>query len=342
MDMAAPATMLDPKRWGIAMRMNRRAFGGVLAALMSSPRASFAQSAWPQGRTIRIVVPFTPGGATDIIARIVGDKLGRIWNTSVVIENKAGGGANIGAAAVAQATPNGDTFAMAAPYMALNQYLYKNLTYSPEGDFQHVSLVAMVPNMLVAGKHLNIATVADLIAYGKANQGKLTYASSGVGTSIHLAGELFKKMTGVDMVHVPYRGSAPAIQDLIGGRVDVMFDNITSSIEQVRSGQLRGIAITTAKRAKLAPELPPVADTVPGYDVSSWFGFSAPVKTPADIVAKFAADVKTALADPDVRTKLEGLAAEPVGSTPAEFTAFVKKESDVWGKLIVEQHITAE
>jgi tripartite-type tricarboxylate transporter receptor subunit TctC len=324
------------------MRLDRRAFGGGLTATLAIPGLARAQQGWPQGRTIHIVVPFTPGGATDIIARIVGDKLGRMWNASVIIDNKAGGGANIGAAVVAQATPNGDTFAMAAPYMALNQYLYKSLTYNPEADFQHVSLVAMVPNMLVAGKHLNIATVADLIAYGKANQGKLTYASSGVGTSIHLAGELFKKMTGVDMVHVPYRGSAPAIQDLIGGRVDVMFDNITSSIEQVRSGQLRGIAITTAKRAKLAPDLPPIADTVPGYDVSSWFGFSAPKKTPTDIVERFAADVKTAIADPDVHSKLEGLAAEPIGSSPAEFTAFVKKESGVWGKLITDQHITAE
>jgi tripartite-type tricarboxylate transporter receptor subunit TctC len=324
------------------MKMDRRSLACGLAASVAAPLLARGQTGWPAGRTIRVVVPFTPGGATDIIARIVGDKLGRMWGASVIVENKAGGGANIGAEAVAHATPNGDTFVMTAPFMALNKYLYKKLQYDPEADFAHVSLVALVPNMLVAGKHLNISTVADLIAYGKTHQGKLTYASSGVGTSIHLAGELFKKMTGVDMVHVPYRGSAPAIQDIIGGRVDVMFDNITSSLEQVRSGQLKGIAITTAKRSKLAPDLPPVADTVPGYDVSSWFGFSAPARTPADIVERFAADVKTAIADPDVRAKLEGLAAEPIGSTPAEFTAFIKKESGVWGKLITEQGITAE
>ncbi len=272
----------------------------------------------------------------------MGDRLSRLWSANVIIDNKAGAGANIGAEFVAHAQPDGGTFVMTAPFMALNEYLYKKLGYDPAMDFAHVSLVALVPNMLVAGKHLNASTVADVIAYGKANQGKMTYASSGVGTSIHLAGALFQKMTGVEMVHVPYRGSAPAIQDIIGGRVDIMFDNISSSLEQVRSGQLKGIAITTAKRSALAPELPPIAETVPGYEVSSWFGFSAPAKTPASIVDKFAADVKIALADPDVRKKLEGLAAEPVGSSPAEFTAFIKKESAQWGKLIKEQGISAE
>ncbi len=323
--------------------IDRRNFGAALSAFLTIPAVAQAQTAWPApGATIRIVVPFPPAGATDIIARIMGDRLSRLWSANVIIDNKAGAGANIGAEFVAHAQPDGGTFVMTAPFMALNEYLYKKLGYDPAMDFAHVSLVALVPNMLVAGKHLNASTVADVIAYGKANQGKMTYASSGVGTSIHLAGALFQKMTGVEMVHVPYRGSAPAIQDIIGGRVDIMFDNISSSLEQVRSGQLKGIAITTAKRSALAPELPPIAETVPGYEVSSWFGFSAPAKTPASIVDKFAADVKIALADPDVRKKLEGLAAEPVGSSPAEFTAFIKKESAQWGKLIKEQGISAE
>ncbi len=322
--------------------MDRRGFGLGVAASAALPVMARAQAVWPSGRNIRVVVPFPPAGATDIIARVVCDKLARMWNTSIVIDNKGGAGANIGAEIVAHAAPNGETFVMAAPFMALNNALYKSLSYDPAADFEHISLVALVPNMLVAGKHLNVATVAELIAYGKANPGKLTFASAGVGSSIHLAGELFKAMTGVQMTHVPYKGSAPAIQDIIGGRVDIMFDNISSSLAQVRAGQLRGIAITTAKRSKFAPELRPIADTVPGYDVSSWFGFSAPKKTLADIVEKFSADTKIALADPDVRAKLEGLAAEPVGSTPAEFAAFVKKESAQWGKLIAEQHISAE
>jgi tripartite-type tricarboxylate transporter receptor subunit TctC len=325
------------------MRIDRRGLSSGLAASLAIPSLARAQAPWPApGSTIRVVVPFPPAGATDIIARIMGDKLARMWNANVVVDNKAGGGANIGAEFVARAAPDGSTLMLTAPFAALNNYLYKSLGYNPEADFAHISLVALVPNMLVAGKHLNISTTPELIALAKANPGKLTFASSGVGTSIHLAGELFKAMAGVDMVHVPYRGSAPAIQDIIGGRVDVMFDNISSSIEQVRSGQLKGVAITTAKRSALAPDLPPVADALPGYDVSSWFGFSAPAKTPAAIVDKVGADVKTALADPDVRKKLEALAAEPVGSSPAEFAAFVKKESAQWGKLITERHISAE
>ena len=200
----------------------------------------------------------------------------------------------------------------------------------------------MVPNMLIAGHHLKVNSVAELIAYGKANKGKLTFASSGVGTSIHLSGELFKKLTGIEMTHVPYRGSAPAIQDIMGGRIDIMFDNITSSLAQVRGGTLKGLAITTAKRSPFAPELPPVADAVPGFDVSSWFAFFAPKKVPEAIIAKIAADTKVALADAGVKSKLDALAAEAVGSTPAELGAFLQRESDVWGKLIKEGGIVAE
>jgi tripartite-type tricarboxylate transporter receptor subunit TctC len=200
----------------------------------------------------------------------------------------------------------------------------------------------MVPNMLIAGKHLPVNNVAELVAYGKANPGKLTFASSGVGTSIHLSGELFKKLTGVQMTHVPYRGSSPAIQDIMGGRVDIMFDNITSSLQQVRGGTLKGLAITTAKRSPFAPELPPVNDAVQGFDVSSWFALFAPAKTPAAMIEKMAADTKIALADAGVKSKLDALAAESVGSTPKELGDFVARESDIWGKLIREQKIAAE
>ena len=322
--------------------MDRRSFSAGLAASLALPALARAQSAWPQGRNIKLVVPFAAGGATDIIARIMADKLGQMWNCSIVVDNKGGAGGNIGTEAAARAEPNGETFLLVSVGLATNPYLYPKLGYDPVGDFAPVSLVAMVPNMLIAGKHLPVTSTAELIAYGKANPGKLTYASSGVGTSIHLSGELFKKLTGVELTHVPYRGSAPAIQDIMGGRVDVMFDNITSSLAQVRGGTLNGLAITTAKRSPFAPELAPVADAVPGYDVSSWFAFFAPKKTPPDMVARMAADTKVALTDPLVKSRLDALAAESVGSTPAELAAFLAKESETWGKLIRDQGIRAE
>ncbi len=322
--------------------MDRRSFSAALAASLALPGMTRAQGAWPQGRNMRLIVPFAAGGATDIIARIVADKLGRMWECSIIVDNKGGAGGNIGTEAAARAEPNGETFLLVSVGLATNPYLYPKLGYDPVADFAPVSLVAMVPNMLVAGNHLPANSVAELIAYGKANPGKLTYASSGVGTSIHLSGELFKKLTGVEMTHVPYRGSAPAIQDIMGGRVDIMFDNITSSLAQARGGALKGLAITTAKRSHFAPELPPIADTVPGYDVSSWFALFAPAKTPQDMVTRMARDTKLALSDPLVKSRLDALAAESVGSTPAELAAFLAKESDTWGRLIKDQGIRAE
>ena len=322
--------------------MDRRSFSAALAASLALPGMTRAQGAWPQGRNMRLIVPFAAGGATDIIARIVADKLGRMWECSIIVDNKGGAGGNIGTEAASRAEPNGETFLLVSVGLATNPYLYPKLGYDPVADFAPVSLVAMVPNMLVAGNHLPANSVAELIAYGKANPGKLTYASSGVGTSIHLSGELFKKLTGVEMTHVPYRGSAPAIQDIMGGRVDIMFDNITSSLAQARGGALKGLAITTAKRSHFAPELPPIADTVPGYDVSSWFALFAPAKTPQDMVTRMARDTKLALSDPLVKSRLDALAAESVGSTPAELAAFLAKESDTWGRLIKDQGIRAE
>ncbi|MDB5568952.1 MAG: hypothetical protein JWN93_135 [Hyphomicrobiales bacterium] len=321
--------------------------GLALGAAMLCGPAALAQSPWPEGRTIKIVVPFAAGGATDVIARIMGEKLSRMWTTpaaaaSVVIENKGGAGGNIGTEQVARAEPNGDTILIVSVGLATNPYLYKKLSYDPAADFAPVSLVALVPNMLITGNDKPYKTVAELVAWGKANPGKLTYASSGVGTSIHLSGELFKKLSGVDMTHVPYRGSAPAVQDVMAGRVDVMFDNITSSLQQVRGGTLRGVAITTAKRSSFAPELPPVNDVVPGFDVSSWFAFFVPAKTPRAIVDRLARDTKTALEDAGVKEKFAALAAEAVGSTPEELGAFVKVENDRWGKLIRDAGISAE
>ncbi len=306
--------------------------GAVAASLMASP--SKAQAPWPQGRTLRIVVPFPPAGATDVLARITADKLGQMWGTNFVVENKPGAGGNIGTDAVAKAEANGDTLLIVSVGMATNQYLYPKLNYDPLTDFAPVTLLALVPNLLVVGNHVPVKSVAELIAYGKANPGKLSFGSSGVGTSVHLSGELFKKMTGIDMVHVPYRGTAQATQDLIGGRIDLIFDNITQALPHVRGGSIRALGITTARRSPSAPEFVPVAETVPGFDVSSWFALFAPARTPASVIARIQTDAKAALSDPAVKTKLDALGAEGVAGAPEELDRFLKAEMDKWGALI--------
>jgi tripartite-type tricarboxylate transporter receptor subunit TctC len=316
--------------------------GAAALAPFAAAVPALAQQQWPKGRNLKMVVPFPPGGATDVIARILADKLAQIWGTAVIIENKGGAGGNIGMEQVARSEPNGDTMMMGTFGLAINPALYKSLKFDPIADFAPISLVTIMPNMLACPVSAPFNSVAELIAYGKANPGKLTYASSGIGTSIHLCGELFKKLTGVQMVHAPYRGSAQAVQDLVAGRVDLMFDNITSSLPQVQGKTLKALAVTTPKRSPFVPDLPPVADTVPGFEVSAWFGTLAPAKTPPEIVEKISRDTKLALQDPGVKGKLDALAAESVGSTPQEFAALIKSETDKWGKLIREEKITAE
>jgi tripartite-type tricarboxylate transporter receptor subunit TctC len=323
------------------LRPDRRAvFAGSLAAL-AAPAIVRAQGAWPQGRNIRIVVPFPPAGATDVLGRLVGEKLGEMWGSRILVENKPGAGGNIGTEQVARAAPDGDTILIVSVGMATNPYLYASLTYDPVRDFEPVSLIAMVPNILIAGKHTRFNSVAELIAFGRANPGKLTYGSSGIGTSVHLSGELFQKLTGVQMAHVPYRGTAMAMQDLVGGRIDLIFDNITAALPQVRAGNVKALGITTARRSAFAAELAPVAETVPGFDVTSWFAFFVPKGTPAAIIDRLSRDTKAAIADPKVKERMDALAAEGVGSTPAELAAFLKSEGDKWGRLITEQGIKA-
>jgi tripartite-type tricarboxylate transporter receptor subunit TctC len=303
---------------------------------------AFAQGAWPQGRTLKLVVPFPPGGATDILGRLMADKLGQAWGTNLVVENRAGAGGNIGVEAAARSEPTGDTLLIASVGLVANPYLYAKVNYDPLKDLAPITMVAMVPNLLVVSKELPVKNTAELVAYARANPGKLTYASSGVGTSIHLAGELFQKLTGAKMVHVPYRGSSQALQDLVGGRVDLMFDNITSALPHARSGAIRGFGVTTARRAPTAQEFAPVADVVPGFDVSSWFAMFAPAKTPQAVIDKVQGEVKAAIADPGVRAKMDVLAAEPVGNKPAELGAFVQAEQRKWGDLIREVGIKAQ
>jgi tripartite-type tricarboxylate transporter receptor subunit TctC len=324
----------------MAFTVSRRdlmTLAGASAAALALPGTAGAQTSpanWPQGRTLRLVVPFPPAGATDVLGRLITERLGQMWGVNFVVENKPGAGGNIGTDQVAKSEPNGDTLLIVSVGMATNQFLYPKLTYDPVADFAPVTLMALVPNLLVARNDLPAKTVAELIAYAKANPGKLSFGSSGVGTSVHLSGELFKKLTGIDMVHVPYRGTAQATQDLIGGRIDLIFDNITQALPHVRAGSIKALGITTAKRSPAAPEFAPIAETVPGFDVSSWFALFAPAKTPAAIIQKIRDDAKTALGDATLRSRMDALAAEPVGSTPAELAAFLKSEMDKWGSLI--------
>ena len=322
-------------------------FGQIGMGIMAYQMASFA----PQtvladepfkGRTLKLVVPFPPGGATDVIGRIVMDRLGQMWNNTIVVENRPGAGGNIGVDTVARSEPNGETLLIVSVGMATNRYLYSKVYYDPVADFIPVSLVAMVPNVLVVGNHLPIKTVAELIDYAKKNPGKLNYGSSGVGTSVHLSGELFQKMTGTVMTHVPYRGTAQATQDLIGGRIDLMFDNISQILPHIRSGSVRALGITTAKRSPVTPEFVPVAETVPGFDVSSWFALYLPAKTPANLVARYEADVAAAVKDASVKQRLEATGAIVIGSSSQELSSFLVSEMKVWGDLIKSASIKAD
>jgi len=313
------------------------AASALTAALMG--RVALAQ-AWPN-RFVRIIVPFVPAGATDLIARTVGSRLAEVWGQQVVIENRAGAGANIGAQVAAQSDPDGYTLYITSVPHAVNRFLYPSLSYDPIADFAPVTLICMQPNIMVVPNASPAKSVMEFIAYAKANPGKISYGSGGIGTSVHLSGELFKRMTGIEMTHVPYRGSAPALQDVIAGRLDLIFDNVTPALPHVRAGSARGLAVTTARRVPAVPDLPTIAEAgVPGFDVSSWFAFFLPAKTPPPIVAKMHADIVAALAHPPVKERLEPLGAALVGSTPDELARHIKSEMDKWGPVIKEAGIS--
>ena len=315
----------------------------TLGLLATGLGGSLAQAdTFPQGHTIRMVVPFPPGGATDVIGRIMADKIGQIWGQTIIVDNKPGAGGNIGVSAAARSEPNGDTFLLASVGIVTNPFLYSKLTYDPVKDFVPVSLVAMVPNLLVVGNHHPFKTVAELIAYAKQNPGKLKYGSSGVGTSVHLCGELFQKMTGTVMTHVPYKGTAQATQDLIGGHIDLIFDNISQILPHAKAGNVRALAITTAKPSPVTPEFVPLAETVPGFDVSAWFALFAPAKVPAPVLEAYAKAARLAAQDPAVRQRLEATGAIVVGSSPEELGRFTVQETKIWGDLIKSTGIKIE
>ena len=325
------------------MPTRRRFFGLATAALAAPvilPSRALADT-WP-AKPVKIVVPFTPGGSTDITARLVGNRLQEIWSQSVVVENKPGAGGNIAADMVAHSDPDGYTIFIVGPGMATNKFLYPSLTYDPVGDFAPVTMLITQPNLMCVPNSSPAKSVKEFIEFCGANKGKVTYASSGNGTTLHLSGELFKRLAKVEMTHIPYRGGAPAINDLIPGRVDVIFDNMPSIVSHVRSGSVRGIAVSTKERVPVMPEMPAIAETVPGFDVFSWFAFFVPVKTPADVITKINADTNAALVYPAVKSRFEDLGAVPKGSTPAELAAFLQSETDKWGPVIRDAQIKME
>jgi tripartite-type tricarboxylate transporter receptor subunit TctC len=326
--------------------LNRRRFVGVAAASVAAPsilvsRASRAAD-WPI-KPVRIVVPFAPAGSTDITARLVGIRLQEVWGQSVVIENKPGAGGNIAADMVAHLDPDGYTILISGPGLATNPFLYPSLTYDPVGDFAPVTMLITQPNLMCVPNSSPAKSVQEFIAYCNDNKGKVTYASSGNGTTLHLSGELFKRLAKVEMTHIPYRGGAPAINDLIPGRIDVIFDNMPSILPHVKGGSLRGLAVTTKERVAVVPEIPTIAESgVPGFDVFSWFGFFVPAKTSKDVIAKINVDTNAALVHASVKSRFEELGANPKGSTPAELAAFLKSEMDKWGPVIREAKIRVE
>ena len=325
--------------------LNRRRFVGLTAAAIAAPPILSSRAAgvdWPV-KPVRVVVPFTPGGSTDITARLIGNRLQEVWGQSVVIENKPGAGGNIAAEMVAHSDPDGYTILISGPGMATNQFLYPSLSYDSVGDFAPVTRLITQPNLMCVPNSSPAKSVQEFIAYCNDNRGKVTYASSGNGTTLHLSGELFKRLAKVEMTHIPYRGGAPAINDLIPGRVDVIFDNMPSILQHVKGGQLRGLAVTTRERVAATPEIPTIAESgVPGFDVFSWFGFFVPVKTPQDVIARINADTNAALAYAPVKSRFEELGATPKGSTPAQLAAFLQSEIDKWGPVIREAQIRVD
>lgn len=324
--------------------ITRRRLLAVSAATMLAPsfvRTALAQ-AWPN-RFVRLVVPYPAGGGADAIARIVAGRLSETWGQQVVIENRGGAGGNIASDAVARSAPDGYTLYLAGEFQATNIYAYPRLSYDPVADFLPVSLVVQYPVAIVVPNSSPARTIGEFIAHAKANKGKVTLASPGYGTGPHLAGELFKRVAGIELTHVPYRGAAPALQDLVPGRVDSLVNNIAPIVPLMQQGQLRVLAVTTARRTPAAPDVPTLAESgLAGFDVSGWYAFFVPAKTPSDIVRKMHADTAAALADPAVKGRLEQLGLFVVGSTPDQLGRFLKAEMDKWGPLIKEAGIKVE
>ncbi len=302
------------------------------AGVMATTATATAQS-YPS-RPVRWVVPYPPGGATDIMARLIGHRLSEKLGQQFVIENKPGAGNNIGTEQVVNSPPDGYTLHLTNPANAINASLYAKLNYNFIRDIAPVAGIARVPNVMTVHPSVPARTVAEFIAYAKANPGKINMASSGNGTSVHLSGEMFKALTGVEMQHVPYRGSAPAMTDMLAGQVQVIFDNMPSVLQHIKSGALRALAVTTAARSPELPDVPTVAETVKDYEASAWFGMGVPQATPPEIIAILNKAVNEVLAEPGIKQRLAELGGVPIVATPEEFGKVIQSETDKWEKVV--------
>ncbi len=307
----------------------------LLAAGMLAVATVAAAEGYPD-RPVKLVVPFPPGGPLDVTGRLIAQKLTDAWRQPVVVENKPGAGGNIGADLVAKSAPDGYTILLGAlSTHAVNPSLYAKMPYDAVKDFVPITLLATTPNVLVVNPSLPVNSVKDLVAYAKANPGKLAFGSGSNGSAGHLAGELFKVDTGTDIIHVPYKGGAPATQALLAGDVQFMFDNLANATPQVKAGKLKALAVTTAQRSKLAPELPTMAEAgLPGFDISTWYGLMAPAGTPKDVIAKWNAEVVKILTTPEVRERLAAQGAEAAPTTPEQFAAFIGSEIPKYARIV--------
>ncbi len=317
------------------MKFPRRRFLKLAAGAAALPavlRAARAQ-AYPS-RPVRLVVPYAPAGATDILARLMGHWLSERLGQQFVIDNRPGAANNIGTEAVVNAPADGYTLLLVNPANAINATFYDKLNFNFLRDIAPVAGIIRVPNVMEVNPSISAKTVPEFIAYAKANPGKVNFASGGAGTSVHMSGELFNMIAGVEMVHVPYRGAAPAVMDLIAGQVHVVFDNLPGSIEHIRAGKLRALAVTTAFRSEALPNLPTVGDFLPGYEASAWFGIGAPKGTPADIVESLNVELNAGLADPKIKARLADLGGTPLVGSPAEFGKLIAEETEKWAKVV--------
>jgi tripartite-type tricarboxylate transporter receptor subunit TctC len=315
------------------MRLLKKLVSGIVLLCSVFAVAAATESDYPN-RPIKWIVPYPPGGTTDLLARLMGQYLSQRLGQQVLIENRAGGGNNIGTEFAIKAAPDGYTIFLVNPANAINATLYRSLPFVFLNDMVPVAGLTRVPNVMTVTKNFPAKNVAEFIEYGKKNPDKINMASSGAGTSVHLSGELFKYMTGISMKHIPYKGAGPAITDLIGGQVDVLFDNMPSIIGHIRGGQLRALGVTSAQRSPALPDVPAVAETVPGYEASAWFGMAAPKGTPPAVIARLNREVNAALADPAMKAKLADLGGVPLAGTPEQFWEIHRMETEKWAKIV--------
>jgi tripartite-type tricarboxylate transporter receptor subunit TctC len=336
---------MEPKlnSWSNAMKLPRRTFlhlAAGAAALTALPRAALARD-YPT-RPVHIIVSFPAGGPNDIVARLIGQWLSERLGQPFVIENRPGAGGTVGAEVAVRASPDGYTLLLTSTSHTINATMYDNLSFNFVRDIAPVASIVRMPLVMEVNPSFPAKTVPEFIAYAKANQGKINMASAGIGTTPHVFGELFKMMAGVSMVHVPYRGTAPAITDLLGGQVQVYLDPIASSIGYIRAGKLRALAVTTATRSDALPEIPTVGEFVPGFEATQWFGIGAPNKTPAEIIDKLNREINAGLADPTLKARLAELGGTPLLGLPADFGKLIADETEKWAKVIKFANIEPE